>query len=84
MSKSQKKPSAKKSASKKSKKVMKSIDPKTLRRVLVGLGIAAAAVVTIIAALHAAPLFVALLTVLGFFAALAVLRRILTLDPTTA
>ena len=84
MSKSQKKSSPKKSSSKKSRKLRKPIDPKTLRRVLVGLGVAAAVVVTIIAALHAAPLFIALLTVLGFFAALAVLRRILTLDPTTA
>lgn len=69
---------------KKKKPTRKTITPRnqqTLRRVLLGLGIGVAAITAIIAALHFAPLLIALLSVLGLCAALAVARRLLNPFP---
>ncbi len=73
-----------KSVTKKPKSNRKKTFPRkhaTLRRVLIGLGIGVAAVTAIIATLHFLPLFVALLSVLGLCAALAIARRLMTLNP---
>ena len=53
----------------------------TLRRVLVGLGIGVAAITAIVATLHCLPLFVALLSVLGLCAAIAIARQLAGLSP---
>lgn len=55
--------------------------PLNLRRLLLGWGIAAAAVSAILVALHYAPMLIALLAVLGLCAGLAVFRRLMTLNP---
>lgn len=54
--------------------------PLNLRRLLLGWGIAAAAVSAILLALHYAPMLIALLAVLGLCAGLAVFRRLMTLN----
>lgn len=65
------------------KKTKRKPSPKsnTLRRVLLGMGIAAAAVTAILVALHFAPLLIALLAVLGLCAAVAVFRRLTSMNP---
>ncbi len=65
------------------KKTKRKPTPKstTLRRVLLGMGIAAAAVTAILVALHFAPLLIALLAVLGLCAAVAVFRRLTSMNP---
>lgn len=52
-----------------------------LRRVLIGLGIGVAAITAIIATLHFLPLFIALLSVLGLCAAIAIARRLMSFNP---
>ena len=68
---------------KKPKSSRKNLSPRKhqmLRRVLIGLGIGIAAVTAIIATLHFLPLFIALLSVLGLFAAIAIARRLADLS----
>lgn len=78
-------PTAKLKPRKKTKTKRKpSAKPTTLRRVLLGMGIAAAAVTAILVALHFAPLLIALLAVLGLCAAVAVFRRLTSLNPMPA
>lgn len=73
-----------KSVTKKKKPTRKKLFPRkhaNLRRVLIGLGIAVAAVTAIIATLHFLPLFIALLSVLGLCAAIAIARRLMSFNP---
>ncbi len=70
-----------KSKSKKNPKKKSLKKPLNLRRLLLGWGIAAAAVSAILLALHYAPMLIALLAVLGLCAGLAVFRRLMTLNP---
>ena len=73
-----------KPTTKKSKSSRKKLFPRKyqmLRRVLIGLGIGVAAITAIIATLHFLPLFIALLSVLGLCAAIAIARRLMSFNP---